>query len=522
MTIRVFPPHATDFYKTGHPFQYPKLTQEIYQNMTPRSNRLLSYHGLDNKHVVFWGLQMVIMNYLINTWDEEFFQKPKEWVLGRIKRRMDRALGEGVVTVDHFAQLHDLGYLPIKIKALPEGSLVPYKVPMFTIRNTLDEFFWLPGYLETAISAELWKICTTATTAYEFRKLLNSYVELTGAPKEGAAFQLHDFSARGMSGLIDGAMCGTGHLLSSAGSDTILAYDLVEEFYGANADVEFIGGGVPATEHCVMCAGIATTDELETYRRLLTETYPKGIVSIVSDTNDYWDVITRIVPTLKPEIMARQKDALGFARLVVRPDSGNPIHIVAGYLPHEYSRRPGDAKDTFVCKATGNTLTEAEIKGTYECLYDTFGGTVNAKGFIDLDEHIGVIYGDSITYDTAQEIYQRLAQKKFSISNLVLGIGSFTYNYVTRDTHGFAIKATHGIFGGEFKVMKKDPKTDINQVKKSAEGFLRIEMVDGEYKLFDNQSTIQEEEGELKTVFEDGKLVGFTTLADARARLGVF
>lgn len=489
--MRLRPENLIDFYKSGHIYQYPEGTELVYSNFTPRSykhatNVLSDYDG----KVVFFGLQGVVQWLLRDLWNEEFFCQPKGVVVERYRRRMDSALGPGAVKPDHIAALHDLGYLPIKIKALKEGSRVNTRIPLWTIRNTLPEFYWLTNYLETMLSAETWKVMTSATTAYEYRRLLEKYARITGSDLGFVDWQAHGFEMRGMSGVHDAAQSGVGHLLSFTGTDTIPAIDYAEEYYGANAETELVGGSVPATEHSVMCMG-GMDDEVATFRRLVTEVYPVGIVSIVSDTWDFFNVVTNTAATLKDEIMARE------GKVVFRPDSGNPVDIICGTYPELISNGT------------------PEQKGAIECLWDTFGGTITKEGYRLLDSHVGVIYGDSITLKIAEDICERLRLKGFASGNVVFGVGSFTYQFVSRDTFGTAIKATFGVVNGEERELYKDPKTD-DGVKKSARGLLRVEKENGDYVLYDQQTLEEEAEGLMETVFEDSTLIRHQTLSEIR------
>ncbi len=398
-----------DGYKADHRSQYPDGTEYVYSNFTPRASRV---NDVDS--VVFFGLQYFIKEYLIKHWNTNFFKQDEDLVVKRYQRMMDNYLGKDAINSEHIRALHKLGYLPIEIKALPEGALCPIGVPCLTIINTLPDFFWLTNYLETLLSNCLWKAITSATTAFRYKKVFKFYSDLTGYDSSFIQWQGHDFSFRGMSYLEDAILSACGHALSFTGSDCIPVIWAMEEFYNANSDKELIVGSVPATEHSVMCMG-GKLDELETFRRLITELYPSGIVSIVSDTWDFWKVMTQYLPALKTEILARN------GRVVIRPDSGNPADII--------------------CGKPGSSIMPIN-KGAYELLWDTFGGKINAKGFKELNTHVGMIYGDSITPAIQVEILDRLAAKGFSASNLVLGIGSFTYEYTTRDTFGFAMKAT--------------------------------------------------------------------------------
>jgi nicotinamide phosphoribosyltransferase len=484
-------------------------------------------------------------------------------------------LGPDSVPVDHVEALWDLQYLPIRIKAIPEGSRVNMRVPLWTITNTLDDFFWLTNDLETVTSCETWKIATVATIAYEYNRILKKYAEETGSPLEFVQFQGHDFSMRGMSNRFDAATCGLGHLLSFTGTDTIPAIDAAEDYYNANAETELIGTSVPATEHSVMCMGGKDT-EIETFRRLINTVCPSGIVSIVSDTWDFWRVVTEYVTILKNDILARPVNALGLSKVVIRPDSGNPIDIICGNIDvHDMSERSSleDAKDWMeeilreqVCYETtfaergvdsktgyftfngatfkvvvkfewnrydkqyyyidGSeviscdevTLTP-EQKGALECLWEVFGGTVNDKGFRMLDSHIGLIYGDSITIERCEAILAKMKKMGFASSNIVFGIGSYTYQYITRDSLGFAIKATYGEINGVPQEIEKNPITD-SGIKKSACGLLRVEKEGDDYVLYDHQTPEQETQGELRTIFEDGKLLVDESFSTIRARLG--
>lgn len=495
--MKLNPLTCKDFYKAGHIYQYPKGTTLVYSNFTARSDKLFKGSRHWDGKLVFFGLQGFIQWFLKDLWDEEFFRRNKDEVLRTYQRRMDTALGEGVIKTDHLAALHDLGYLPLRIRALPEGSRVPMRVPVFTIENTLPEFYWLTNYLETAISAENWKACTTATIAYEYRRLLNDWCEKTGGDPEFVQFQGHDFSMRGLPGLHASAYQ-AGHLLSFAGTDTPPAIDFLENYYGADARLELVGVSVSATEHSVMCMD-GHAGEFETFKRLITETYPTGIVSIVADTWNLWTVLTDYLPRLKKEIMARD------GKVVIRPDSGDPADILCG-SQGQY---------------TGRTDTPAQKAGVIQLLWDTFGGRVNGKGYSELDPHIGAIYGDSITLDRADDICHRLRSNGFASTNVVFGIGSFTYTYNTRDTFGFAVKSTYGEINGEGVEIFKDPVTD-DGIKKSAKGLLRVyklEQGEGDYALADQRCPEQLYTSELKDVFNNGVSCGYQTFAEIKARL---
>ncbi|MET0464913.1 MAG: nicotinate phosphoribosyltransferase [Chitinophagaceae bacterium] len=486
--MKVSPIILKDGYKVGHKFQYPEGTTLVYSNLTPRKAR-----NPEVNEIVFFGLQYFIKEYLIKQFDEFFFKQPKETVIKAYARRLDNYLGKDSISYDHIEQLHDLGYLPLEIKALPEGSLVPMRVPIFTIRNTKPEFFWVTNMLETVLSAIIWKPCTSATTAFQYLRTFTKYAnETVGEDKSFIPWQGHDFSFRGMSGIEDAVMSGAGHLLSFAGTDTIPAIDFLEQYYNADCEKELVGGSVPATEHSVMCMG-TQGDEINTFDRLITKVYPAGIVSIVSDTWDFWQVITEFLPELEEKILARN------GKVVIRPDSGDPVKIIIG----DKDAKPGTP----------------EFKGAIECMWETFGGTITEKGFKLLDGHIGLIYGDSITTERQEAILAGLKAKGFASYNVVLGIGSFTYEYVTRDTFGFAMKATYGEVNGEGRDIFKDPKTD-DGTKKSAKGLMQVYRdKNGKLALKDQCTWEEEAQGELKTVFKDGRLIVDLTLDEIRKKV---
>ena len=553
---------SIDSYKLGHADQFPEGTTKVYSNFTPRSLAHLHVpYEYGTTQVVWFGLQ-VFLNDLQSVWQETFFDRSKDEVVAEFMELVGPFCGPRGFNQSRIEWLHDLGYLPIEIKSLPEGTLVPAGVPVLTITNTLPEAYWLPNFLETWLSADLWKPSTAATISYAYRKIIDHYTELTGGNKDFVMWQGHDFSSRGMSGIQDAARTGSGHLLSFAGTDNVTAVQLVNDAYRGKET--FVGGSVPATEHSVMTSSILveaerlrqagvdednvmTQAELNVIKRLVTEVYPSGVVSVVSDSFDFWKVITEIAPALKGEILNRVPDQLGLAKVVFRPDSGDPVKIICG---HKY-KVIDDIDDTYEMISASDEGYEVvynkmddkyyqfetyddgwstsiefkelqwyEVKGAIECLWDTFGGTVNEKGFKTLNQRVGLIYGDSITLDRCNEILKLLAEKGFASDNVVFGIGSFTFQYNTRDTLGFAMKATYVEIDGKPYSIFKDPKTD-SGTKKSAKGLLQVVQDGDTLKVNQDVSWDQEKQGLLRTVYLDGKITVSDTFADIRSRLGV-
>lgn len=849
----------TDAYKISHPEQYPEGTEYVYSNITPRSSRIAGVN-----EVVVFGLQYFIKEYLIDDFNENFFKRDWLEVETELTRFFGHYFGPGKVDLQIYKDLHELGYLPLRIKALPEGTRCPVGVPFATIVNTDPRFGWLTNAIETLSQNTIWNPLTAATIAARYRDLLDSYAEATSDDIGAVDFQAHNFSMRGMSSLESAVTTDAGHLLSFRGSDTLPGFLFLEDYYNAKSSDDMISCSVPAcysedtevltengfvrfadldegvrvaqyeeegavsfvqpleyfcddyvgdmvvfrdvssdrhidikvtpnhkmvrlstspevprlelfeagdtsdkgfsphfkipvsgiaaikggglsfldrlliafqadgsfssrsesytgvntgtvairfslkkdrkadrlrwilnelryefseskyengyysfrikvpaniplskdfdwfslseksadwatdyleelthwdghkpkphskyyssanrwnvemvqaiaaiagyktqfatyedprgdrqpqhgvhltekdflgcrqvsrefvpyrgkvycvsvpskmivvkhndrvavcgnTEHAVMCAA-GKADERETFKRLITETYPDGIVSIVSDTWDLWKVLTDIAPSLRDEIEARD------GKVVFRPDSGDPVKIVCGYFVKQISipkrefleklssdsyriqtfnsRHPSGENDDAVCTSDGHyfdmngkELTPAEVAGSVELLKRYFGSTRNSKGYLELNPKVGLIYGDSITYERCERICRQLKAKGYASTNVVFGVGSYTYQYNTRDTFSIACKATWAHVKGVGRDIFKDPVTD-DGTKKSACGRLQVNRDDtGKLVLRDQVSATDEQSGELQTVFEDGVLHVDQDLASIRWRL---
>ena len=488
---------SMDSYKLGHGEMYPEGTTKVYSNFTPRS---MSHFNVPDeykadKKIVWFGLQG-FLHELNAVWRETFFDLPEDEVCSEFLELVAPFVGPNGFNIERIRELHRIGYLPLEIKSLPEGSRVPIGVPVLTVTNTVASAFWLPNFLETWLSSELWKSSTSATMARVYRKIIDSYADLTGGSKEFVTWQGHDFSIRGMSGIADAAKSGAGHLLSFTGTDNLPAVKYVNDYY--NGKSTFVGGSVPASEHSVMSSS-SRDAELDTYRYILSK-YPSGVVSLVSDTYDFFQVITTYATILKDDILNRVPDSLGLAKVVFRPDSGDPVKIITG---------DPDAP-----------VGSPEHKGAVECLWEIFGGTVNDKGYKTLNQRVGLIYGDSITVLRCEAILVKLAAKGFASDNIVFGIGSYTYQFATRDSLGFAMKATHRVTNGEGVAIFKDPKTD-SGTKKSAKGLLCVHRspLSGDYILVDGVTVEGERNGELKTVFLNGEILVNDSIETIRARV---
>lgn len=483
-----------DGYKLGHKEFEVEGTNYKYATFTPRSNK---YFPRTDKVLVF-GIQVMIKKWLIEYFNDEFFNKDIDELVDSYVEIVKAYLGEDEVRIDHIIELHSLGYLPIKIKALKEGTLSPFKVPVLTIENTHPNFAWLPTYLETLISTEIWQPITSATIANEYRKLADKYALETTGSIDGVDWQIHDFSMRGMSSVDTATTSAMAHLIPNRGTDTLAGIQGLVKYYNADIKNELIGGSIYATEHSIMSQltpADGNRDEYNAYKHIITKVRPNGIVAVVSDTYDFWKVVTETLPSLRKEIMKRD------GKLVIRPDSGDPVEIICG-----------------TSYQIGSKF--AETKGLIENLWDTFGGTVNDKGFKVLDPHIGAIYGEAITLDRAEEIFDRLKAKGFASTNIVFGIGSYTYNTVSRDTLGQAMKATYSEINNEPVMMFKDPKTD-DGTKRSQRGKVRVFKEDRIIKYVDGltNNSDESEENLLVPVFENGKLLIEQSLSGIREKL---
>ena len=475
----------SDSYKQCHPKMYPDNQEYLVSYLTPRKAM-----NKDFPKMVVYGVQPFIVD-MMDAFDT-FFYETIEQVMYEYDHYIDAHLGLGNVARDRIVELHELGYLPLEIRALPEGTVVDMGVPIVEMRNTNPRFAWLVQWVECLLQTEVWPMCAYATVGYEYHKVAEKWYSKT-APGANPFMAMADFGFRGMSCLEDATRCSASWLLSFNKTSTIPALPYLDDYYSADCAENGIGIGAVSTEHSVMAANFAIDgDEISFVKRMLTEIYPNTSFSMVSDTYDYWNMVDNIIPACKEEILAHN------GKLLIRPDSGDMVEI------------------------TINTI---------EKLWNTFGGTVNEAGYKVLDPHIGLIYGDGCTLNKVAEIYKLLAMMGFASTNVVFGVGAFcfhalfspdnTFTVLTRDTWGMAMKATWGMFGGKEVPIYKDPKTD-NGLKKSQKGCCAIEYDvsserftcrDGFHEWVSDDDTL------LLTVFEDGAMPKEQTFQEIRARL---
>ncbi len=311
-----------DAYKLFHRQMYPSNTVTVYSNATARHCK--HYKGPNKDYVISFGQQRLVR--LLKDKFQDFFDLPHDDVMNFIKKQLTSFTG-AEYAVDHLSYLHKLGYLPLVIKGLPEGSKVPFGVPYMTMYNTDPKCYWLTNYLETYMSSEIWHQVTTATIANDYRLLFEDYAIKTVGNTDFVQFQGHDFSARGDFGWEASSSIGLGHDTSFSGGDTVSSYLDAQYYYDSGQNdwdkFNLVQTSVPATEHSVQCAYFNPKDGEElAYLDAILEKFPTGIVSIVCDGFDFWKFLTEVVPQRKEAIMARN------GKVVFRPDSGNPVDII--------------------------------------------------------------------------------------------------------------------------------------------------------------------------------------------------
>lgn len=402
-----------DFYKATHHEQYPAGLTKMVSYYTPRMSRLN-----DVDKVTMFGLQAFIKEYLVDAFNTHFFNRPEEEVVAEYERVLNATLGPGSYESQKIRDLHRLGYLPLLICAVPEGTRTAIGVPQIEISNTHPDFVWLVNTIETMMSCYMWHTQVSAEVGYRYRQIVQKYKDLTCDDHVRVARLLGDFSMRGQQSVESAMKSSAAWCLSFLNTATVPAILWLEDNYNCDCTEEDVAYGAISTEHSVMCSNFAVDgDEITHVKRLLTEIYPNHSFSMVSDSYDYWHLVEEILPQCKQEIIEHN------GTVSIRGDSGDPVEVV----------------------------TQTVFK-----LWDIFGGTVNSKGFKVLDPSVRAIYGDSITPQRCEAIYEILYNAGFAINNVALGVGSFSmmclenytedsvqYNPYTRDTFGIAVKATY-------------------------------------------------------------------------------
>lgn len=449
----------SDSYKISHWRVYDEGTTSVYSYLESRGGRF--------SETVFFGLSYYLQEYLsrpITIDDIDEAESRFEKHFGN-KAVFNREAWEYILT-EH------AGYLPLRIKAVPEGSVVPTRNVLMTIENTDPKCYWLTNYVESLL-LKVWYPTSVSTLSREIKKVIYSYLEKTGDPT-GLPFKLHDFGYRGVSSEESAAIGGASHLVNFMGTDTFVALEFIDHYY----DMEMAGFSIPATEHSVMCQR-GEEGELEMMERFL-DAFGKGggypAIACVSDTyniwracKDYWG------DKLKAKVV--DLDSM----LVVRPDSGDPVVVVVQVV---------------------------------ETLNDAFGHTVNNKGFKVLN-NVRVIQGDGINLESITAILEALTVRGWSADNIAFGMGgALLQSSVNRDTQKFAIKASSYVVNGERRDYQKNPVTDAGKRSKAG----RLKLVQDENGVYTTVSEDDSRQDVLVTVFENGRLYNQSTFQEIRDR----
>jgi nicotinamide phosphoribosyltransferase len=447
-----------DAYKYAHhKFYYPGTTQ-IYSYLESRG-------GMFNK-TVFFGLQYYLKEYLQGP---AFTQEELDEADGFLQQVFGRGDVFDRSKFQYILDKYD-GYLPVKIKAVPEGTRVPVSNVLMTIENTDPECYWLTNFLETLLM-QVWYPCTVATLSNQVKKVVADYYGQTATEgaEAGIDFVLNDFGFRGVSSVESAKLGGAAHLLNFSGSDNLAGSVMALNYYGAK---KVYGLSIPATEHSI-CTLLGEEGELEVFRHVL-RAFPTGTIACVSDSFNIFRACAEYWGTeLRDEILNRK------GTLVIRPDSGDPV----------------------------KTLLEI-----FNILFSKFGYTVNEKGYRVLPPQLRVIQGDGVNYEAIKEIYTALKENGISAENLVLGMGGALLQKIDRDTQKFALKCSNAIINNKEVPVEKSPVEmgadgHITQsFKKSKAGRLKLIKIDDTYKTV-TQQEFPEYKDELQTVFENGRLL---------------
>jgi len=459
---------ATDSYKLNHWNQYPKDTEGVYSYFESRV-------GAKWPYTVFFGLQSILKEYLTKQVTYEDLSAASELARAHFG-------APGLFNYKGWEYIIDKhnGYLPLRIKAVPEGTVVPTGNVLMTVENTDPNCFWLTNAMESILT-HVWYPSTVATLSRTTKELIADKLRRTSDSLDGLPFMLHDFGYRGASSHETAAIGGLAHLVNFQGTDTLPAMELALRDYGAS--LEDLAFSVPATEHSVMTSK-GREGELEIVNQLLDE-YPGGILSVVADSYDIYGFVNAVGTIFKEKILARD------GVFVVRPDSIT--------REHQYP--------------------ELLVAWILESLWDNFGGTRTSQGFRVLDSHVRVLWGDGIDPHGIEKILNRAQLQGFGAENMVFGMGGGLLQKVNRDTQRFAFKASAIKRDGEWHDVQKQP---LDSSKASKKGRLRLER-DTTGELYtvgeaDAPHDHQDVADVLEVVYENGKLVKNQTLAEIRER----
>ena len=443
----------TDSYKLSHYKQYPPKTTNVYSYFESRGGKF--------ERTLFFGLQYFLKRYLEGiVVTEEKIEQAQAFANAHFMA------AEGCFNIDGWKYILSQhgGKLPVEIKAVPEGTVVPTRNVLMTIENTDRECYWLTNYLETLL-VQVWYPITVATQSMYMKKVISDYLRVTG--QDAPDFKLHDFGYRGVSSHETAGIGGAAHLVNFQGTDTIAGALVAQDYYGA----DMAGFSIPASEHSTITAW-GREGEVEAMRNML-EQYPTGLVACVSDSFDIYSACTeKWGGELKDQIL--QRDGV----LVVRPDSGEPHRVVLKVL---------------------------------QLLGDAFGYTENEQGYKVLDPHVRVIQGDGIDFNSLNHILETMYVHGWSADNIAFGSGGGLLQKLNRDTCKFAFKCSSVEVDGVQRDVYKEPVTDPG--KQSKRGRLRLALVNGAHGTVfqtyqqDTMYVGEYEKDVLTPVFRDGNIV---------------
>uniref|UniRef100_Q0I1C1 Nicotinamide phosphoribosyltransferase n=1 Tax=Histophilus somni (strain 129Pt) TaxID=205914 RepID=Q0I1C1_HISS1 len=450
-----------DSYKASHWLQYPKGTEYISYYIEARR---------ESFDVVMFGLQAFIKEYLL----KPICQQDVDEAEIVLKAHGLPFYRDGW---QHLIHKHQ-GYLPLKIEAVPEGTVLPVGNVVCQITNTDPDFFWLVGYLETALLRAIWYPSTVASLSYFCKKQIRQALIKSANDLSGLDFQLHDFGARGASSLETVALGGLAHLVNFKGTDSVSALIAAKRWYNINEMPAF---SIPAAEHSTITSW-GKDREINAYQNMIECFGGEGkLYSVVSDSYDLWHVLEHIWGEKLKDLVIEKG-----GRLIIRPDSGNPIEII--------------------CK-------------TLEILANKFGYILNQKGYKVLPDCLRIIQGDGINAQSLPKILDAVMQKGFSAENVNFGMGGGLLQQVNRDTMSWAMKASAICINGQWQEIYKDPIT--SQSKRSKKGVLAL-VKQGSDWLTIKQSELNGQTNQLQTVFFNGKLFIEENLTEIRLRTTSF
>lgn len=446
----------TDSYKASHWKQYPTDTQKVFSYVESR--------GGIHSETMFFGLQAWLKEYLSKPFTLADIQEAKE---------IFEAHGEPFNEYGWTSMWKKYGgYLPVRIRAIQEGTVVPVSNVLVTVENTDANFPWITSYIETALLRSVWYPTTVATTSRAIRKNIKAFLDNTADSSEGLPFKLHDFGARGVSSKESAGIGGMAHLATGAmGTDTVESLLYARKYY--NADMPAYS--IPAAEHSTITVW-GKGKELDAYRNMLKQyAGPGKILAVVSDSYDIYNAVEKIWgEELRQEVIDSG------ATVVIRPDSGNPPEVV--------------------------------LK-TLRILDSKFGSTTNSKGYKELN-YVKVIQGDGINEQSINDILTLATSSGYSADNIAFGMGGALLQQVNRDTQKFAMKASAAMVGNKWVDVFKDPVTDTG--KRSKRG--RITLVKDDNNNFRTVplNAVGDQVELLEDVFENGKLLRDMTFAQVR------